>query len=180
MKKLLSILLVVVLFYSIIGFYLNFEIEQYWIKKEIKHYLINKLPEEELTIIKIPSKDYRKITWTEEGSEFRYNGNMFDVYKIKSTKDSSYYYCFDDIKESTLLTHLDKLVKEQTDHTKSRNIQKKQVFNYLFQATFTNPKQIEKSCQYTIYTTHYSSIFKDVLSPPPKPALLFPCCLTEV
>jgi len=168
MRKILSILLVFVLFYSVIGFYLNFKIEQYWIKKEIKHKILNNLSETELTLIKISSGNCREIKWMEEGREFRYNGNMYDVVKTKTINDTTYYYCFNDENESKLLSHLDNLVKEQTGNSKSRTIQKKQVINYFFQqvlfAQFINMKSIF----YIDFLSDYKSVIKDILFPPPK------------
>ena len=80
------------------GFYLSFQIEQIRIKEEIKEKIISNLPENELVLIKIPSSDGKKITWVEDGKEFRYESNMFDVVKIKKGIDTTYYYCFCDVK----------------------------------------------------------------------------------
>ena len=168
MRKILSILLVFVLFYSIMGFYLNFKIEQYQVKREIKHKIINNLPEKELTLIKISSGNSGKIKWMEEDKEFRYNGKMYDVVKIKKVNDTTYYYCFNDEKESKLLSHLDNLVKEQTGNSKSRTIQKKQVTDYFFQQILFAQFVSKEPIKYFSYSSVYKSVIKDVLSPPPK------------
>jgi predicted P-loop ATPase/GTPase len=150
------------------GFYLNFEIEQYRIKEEIKFEIINNLPENELTLVKISSGDNEKITWMDEGREFRYEGNMFDVVKSKKATDTTYYYCFNDIKESKLMARLDKLVKEQTDNSQSRTNQKKQEINYFFYEILSTQSLTEKPFFYFNYPRRYKSIDTDILSPPPR------------
>jgi len=171
MKKILSIFLIFVFFYSIMGFYLNFEIVKLRIKEEVKERIIKTLPDNELSMIKISSGDKEKIKWLEEGKEFRYNGNMYDVVRIKKGIDATYYYCFNDKKEYKLLAHLDKLVKEQTDNSQSRTNQKKQEITYFFQKTLSIPRLVEIPVLYFALPSRYQSIVTDVLSPPPRISL---------
>jgi actin-related protein len=150
------------------GFYLNFEIEQFRIKEEIKDKIINNLPEKDLTLVKISSRDKEKITWTEDSKEFRYNGNMFDVVNIKIKSDTTCYYCFNDEKESQLFTNLDKLVKEQTDNSRSRTCEKKQDITYFFHEFSFRQCLTGTLVLYLDYLSTYKSISTDVLSPPPR------------
>jgi hypothetical protein len=168
MKKLLSIVLIFVFFYSIMGFYLNFEIEQYQIKEEIKEKIINNLPENELTLVKISSADSKKVTWMEDGKEFRFKGNMFDVVRSKTWDDTTYYYCFDDKNESKLFVNLDKLVKEQTDNSRSRTTQKKQDNPCFFHELLFTRSLPPTPVVYFDYFSWYKSVDTDVLSPPPR------------
>jgi len=158
-----------VLFYSVLGYYLNFKIEQFWIKEEIEQRIIKHLPEKDLTLIKISSANSEKIHWTEESSEFRFDGEMYDVVKTKSANDTTYYYCFNDEKESKLMSCVDKLVKEQTTgNSKSKNVQKKQVINYFFQQVLLSQFINEKSICYLDFSSFYKPFTKEVLSPPPQ------------
>ena len=54
-----------------LGFYVDFKIQQYQIKEEIKEKLIRSLPDNELTLIEITPENKNKIKWTEEGEEFQ-------------------------------------------------------------------------------------------------------------
>jgi hypothetical protein len=169
MKKFFSISLILVLLYSVLGFYLNFKIEQFWIKEEIEQRIINHLPEKDLTLIKISSANSEKIHWTEEGKEFKFDDEMYDVVKTRSANDTTYYYCFNDEKENKLMYFVDKLVKEQTTgNSKSRSIQKKQVITYFFQQILHTQFINEKSICYLDFSSNYKPIIKEVLSPPPK------------
>ena len=77
-----------------IGFYVDFRIEQCLIKEEIKEKLIRSLSDNELTLLKITPDNKNKIKWTEEGEEFRYGDDMYDVARTKSINGTIYYYCF--------------------------------------------------------------------------------------
>jgi hypothetical protein len=173
MKKILSILLVFVFFYSFVGFYLNFAIEQCRIKEEVKEKIIHNLPDKYLTIIKVSSRNLEKITWTEEGNEFRYGGNLYDVVKIRQVNGDTYYSCYCDVKESKLIANLDKLVKDQTDHSQSRTIQKKIQINIFFHDGMLAKSLNNAPVDYFSYTPGYKLIYTDVLSPPPRLLAIF-------
>ena len=167
MKKIFSIALVLVFFYSFIGFYLNFAIEQYVIKEQVKEKIIRNLPDNELTIIRISSHVNGKITWIEDGKEFRLEGNLYDVVKIKEEKGSISYYCFCDVKESKLLANLDNLVKDQSDHSKSKTNLNKQHINVFFQQILPSFGLTESTIHYCNYTSIYKLIYTETQSPPP-------------
>ena len=168
MKQFLSIILVSVFFYSIIGFYVNFEIEQFRIKEEVKEKIIRNLPENKLTILKISSCDNKKITWMEDGKEFRYQGTMFDIVRIVREPGLTCYYCYNDDQESNLLTNLDKLVKDQTESSKSRTNQKKQEINYFYSEILFSSILTESPIIYFFPSSGNYSVLHEVLSPPPR------------
>ena len=168
MKKLLSIILIFVFIYSIMGFFLNFEVEQFRIKAEVKAKILNNLPEKELTLIKISSRENKKLTWMEDDKEIMYNGNMFDIVRIQKFKDTTYYYCFNDEMERNILCNLDKLVKDQTENSKSRTSQKKQEINYFYHEALFSYSLTETPIVYFFPSTGNYSIIHEVLSPPPR------------
>jgi hypothetical protein len=168
MKKLLSFVLAFVFFYSIIGFYLNFTIERYRLKEEIKEKIISSLPENELIQLKLSSVENKKLIWMEEGKEFRYNGNMYDVVKIKRSSGITFYFCFNDEKESKILTNLEKLVKDQTDSSPSRTTHKKHTITYFFQSLLFTQCLTVTPVLFFDSPTRYKSVTSDILSPPPR------------
>lgn len=168
MRRNVSIFLLLVFFHSIVGFHLSFLVEQWRIKEEIKEKMIRNLPDSELAILKIHAIDSRKIKWVEDFREFKYEGNMFDVVKIKKEADITYYYCYHDSRESRLMANLDKLVRDQSNHSQSRTIQKKQVVNYLAYEVFHEISLPESTIQYYNLTSGYKFHFCDILIPPPR------------
>ena len=94
---------------------------------------------------------------------------MYDLARTKIVNGITYYYCYNDEKESKLISSVDKLVKEQMDHSKSKNINKKPVINYFFNKNIFQPTV--NSQQSTLKTSKVSKIievYMDVLSPPPE------------
>jgi len=103
----------------------------------------------------------------EDGKEFRLEGNLYDVVKIKKEKDSICYYCFCDVKESNLIANLDKLVKDQSDHSKSRTYFKKQQINIFYHDVLHAQRLSESPLHYFNYSSGYKFIYTEVQSPPP-------------
>ena len=148
------------------GFYLNFTLEQYSIKNAIKHKLSGSLSKNQLTLIIITPGNSGEIKWIEKDKEIWYKGNMYDIFKINRGKDTTYYYCLNDIQEKNLMTHLDKLMKEQTSDSRSTTIQKKPIIDYLplfisTQFIFSTP------IHYNQYSAALKSVGKEILTPPP-------------
>ncbi|MBU0487962.1 MAG: hypothetical protein KKA07_02380 [Bacteroidetes bacterium] len=168
MKKLLLISLLLAVFYSTIGFYILFKVEEYNIRQEIKHCLISNLSGEELELLIIFHADEGKIHWVEEGKEFRYDGNMYDVVKTREFEHATYYYCYNDRKETKLMACLDKLIREQANHSKSRVKVKKIPINYFLQRQVFRILPREQDVQYFGVSTEKYAIFQDVISPPPR------------
>jgi hypothetical protein len=150
------------------GFYLNFTIEQYRVKEEIKEKIISSLPENELIQVKISLADHKKLTWMEDGKEFRYDGNMYDVVKIKRSSGITCYYCFNDEKESKLFANLDKMVKAQTDNSPSRTTQKKQTITYFAPSSMFTQLLAETPVLFFEFSSRYKSVTTNILSPPPR------------
>lgn len=149
------------------GFYLNYTLEQHSIRHAIKHRLKENLPISQLTLITITAGNYKQIRWIEKNKEFWYDGNMYDIVKIKKGNNATCYYCINDIREKKLMVNLDKLVREQTSGSRSTAIQKKPVIDYLLPvgvSLFLNKTIIH----YCDYSPALRSTDKEILTPPPR------------
>ncbi|MDZ7693923.1 MAG: hypothetical protein U5K69_22850 [Balneolaceae bacterium] len=108
MKRLTSILLLIVFTYSFLGAGFVYNIWLYSIKKEVKQKLKKELPEES-AIIKVPASweesPPKQFEWHEE-HEFRYRGQMYDVIKKERYGNQIWYYCHWDKAETKLLSNL--------------------------------------------------------------------------
>lgn len=168
MKRILPASLIVILFYNMMGFYLNYTLEQHSIRHAIKHRLKENIPISQLTLITISERNCKQIRWVEKNKEFWYDGNMYDVVKIKKKINATCYYCINDTREKKLMVNLDKLVREQTSDSRSTTIQKKPVNDYLLPigvSLFFNMTII----RYCEYSPALQSIDKEILTPPPRP-----------
>jgi hypothetical protein len=168
LKRLISFLLILSIFCSLIGYYLIFKIEQFQVKERVEREILKNIPEEELTIIIIPQDKMDQIKWTEENKEFKYNGEMYDLVKSIKRGDTIHYYCYNDVQETKLITILDKLVKEQSDNSKTKTLQKQTHINYFFQRSTSLLNSQISTITFNDIVIHYKSIKRDIIPPPPK------------
>ncbi|MFA6924260.1 MAG: hypothetical protein WC223_08390 [Bacteroidales bacterium] len=170
MKKIISILLICGFAYGINGYYLNFKIEQIQIKENIKKEIQKQLKtyNKKLVVLRFSFNELLKIKWIKKNKEFLYNDNMYDIVKSEISNDKIHYYCINDHKEKQLITNFDKSVKEQTGKSKRTNNFKKQINNYFFKEITNTGITKEKSINFFNYTIDYKSVYKNILSPPPK------------
>jgi hypothetical protein len=110
-----------------------------------------------------------KVEWKEEGKEFRYKDEMYDVIKTVVHKDSVTYFCLQDKDEKTLMTNFDRLVKNNVDNSGSKkNIIVKDLSKYNFNNITQFYPVINKALFITFKPIFYKSISIDTQSPPPK------------
>jgi hypothetical protein len=99
------------------GYYIAFKASQYSIKKELKKKIKNSSSDNDLIQIAVSTNDKDRkaeMEWTDE-HEFRYHGHMFDVVRYRTSNDTTYYSCINDLKEESLFANLDNLVKQQSE-----------------------------------------------------------------
>ena len=102
------------------GYYCFCTFKIYLAKQAAKEQILKQIPENLLT--KICAEDYGKaIEWEDAGKEFKLNGAMYDVVKVKNENGKSYIYCIDDKKEDHLLKLLDKVVKSNIENSPSKS-----------------------------------------------------------
>jgi len=117
-KKILAGSLLGMLFFNILGSFPLFKIAQELIKKEMAENIEGFVPESELDIV-VTSKDSHEIEWVKKGKEFRYRSNLYDVVKIKESKDQIKYYCIKDLKETNLVNLMNSLIKKEKEQHKN-------------------------------------------------------------
>lgn len=174
MKKVLSILFLLIFLYNLTGYYVVFRALQYQVRREVKHRIKQNVSDDELVLIPISIADNNSLTWTKPNKEFRYKGEMYDIVRQETKKDMILYYCIHDFKESKLFSDLDEYVQRHiADNPKQRkkaeNLLKKVTKDYFFQVLIINnaPKS-SQNLKYKKYLQAYNSICLDVLTPPPK------------
>jgi hypothetical protein len=115
LKRSIAILMLLLLFVGLNGYYLVFKIEQRQVRKEIKQKIKNKIPDNELHIIVVDASNIGEIEWEKENKEFKYHGDLFDIVRSEIIQNGTRYYCINDHQEKRLFTRLDELVSEQND-----------------------------------------------------------------
>jgi hypothetical protein len=87
-----------------------FYILQYENKERITELISKGIPEEYLTVLKIPekiAKENNALFQRIESNEIKYKDNMYDVVKEEHSNGFIYFYCINDEKEDELISSLE-------------------------------------------------------------------------
>lgn len=184
MKKIITILLLSLFSFHILGVYVSFQVREHYIKKDIKRRIKKGVPEEELAHIIYKPSIKNQFEWKHK-AEFRYNGTMYDIVRTEFVNDSTQiFHCVNDSQETVLFADLEKLLEEELAvHFPSKNGKKnppsaktlhKTLAKYVAdnQITFLDTDWITTSSKTNTalchYFNHYHSLHLDIHSPPPK------------
>lgn len=165
LKRIISIVLLLLFIYGTVGYFVAFQVERYTVRQEIKHRIKQGVPTEELTIISDDATNSR-LNWVKPNKEFRINGKMYDVVSKRVEGNTVYYSCINDTQEDKLFENLDKQVDNALNDSGKKNT-KNNLKDYIPAERFT-PKQVGLSFTSTIYTPdHYQSPNLELVTPPP-------------
>lgn len=169
LKKISLILLIFVLAYSQVGYYFVSRHYQALHKEVIKEKILSQLKEEELKIISV-SDNHQQIYWEEEGKEFLFKGEMYDVVKTKTVDGEVMLYCINDKKERELVDNYNLITK----HNSSSDKKGKNTIDNSFNLFVYQDETTGESCVKYLSNNFYSINFNlpenliDNISPPPK------------
>jgi hypothetical protein len=169
----LAIVLLVVLASNLAGIFIFFEFQKWDIRNEIKQHIKQDIPDSELSIIAINAGNADSLEWFDE-TEFKYNGQLYDVVRTKITDDhQTIYYCISDTKETDLFASKADLINKIINSKKNCKQPVNNLFN-LFSQLNLQPVEI---C-FQPYLRHagieraahipYDSPYLLISSPPPK------------
>ncbi len=108
-------------------------------------------------------------TWTEDGKEFNYKDEMYDVVKTETKDDRITYFCIKDKDEKELNLALEDLIKKnQSNNKKDKNNPQKELSKYDI-ALNKKQNKTELKVPFQIFLPNfYKSLNLQVNSPPPK------------
>ena len=168
-KKIFTILSISLIAFSQIGYYLIILQARQEHKAYIKKLLHQNISENLLTAIDYTANK-QVIYWEEEGEEFFFNGEIYDLVKIKNVAGKLYLYCINDEKENELIDQYNGSVKNNSSTEK--NI--KSTFDNSFSPyLITNfaiiyPKEdSDKQYPFT-FSKIESAAIRPTLKPPPE------------
>lgn len=103
------------------GSYVWLSVEKYRLKKEVKRIMLHNLERDQLDLLTFHKGDLKqKLRW-EHSSEFEYLGQMYDVVETVVKRDSVYYLCWPDHRETALNSQLQALVDYMMQHKDERS-----------------------------------------------------------
>lgn len=166
-------MLVVVFFYHWIGFWLTFRYRQYQIKESMwENIASNSQFYTRFTLIKLSLQEQQKnphFRWEEQGREFVYNNQWYDVVKMVIKHDTTYFYCEHDIDEEIFVNSLKNNQQKELE-TKKTNLHKPLLIEGYFPESIYHTVYLFESQVFLppFVLTSYYQIFTDIPSPPPQ------------
>jgi hypothetical protein len=172
-RRLLSILFIIVFLFNIVGYYPLFLLKKNIIRNEINTLISDNITAESLTVLSFSSSELKSLKWLKE-DEFSYKGDLYDLVKNKVGKNGKIYlYCFNDTKEKKLTAHFEKHLNRQIEND-IRNQKNEQNLNKILTKDYCPPDNnkyfVENvlEIKFLEYTPFFLTIQSDELVPPPK------------
>lgn len=102
MKKTATISILVILFYSQLGYYGQFVMQQLVLKEEAREAWVAALPDRCFFRVRLDDVNAAGH-WEEEGRECWYKNHLYDVIRRKTEGGAVWLYCMDDEREARLI-----------------------------------------------------------------------------
>ncbi len=169
LKKISILSLLVIIGFSQIGYYIIFRQQQAEQKRSVKKIIFSQMKDDELTIISF-TDNVQHIFWVEEGKEFHYKGEMYDVVRSKTINGKVLLYCINDKIEKNLIDKYNLVAKHNSSGDKKGKINFNNSINL-----FVYADEIKCDINFIILTNTHSFFDSelseniiDKVSPPPK------------
>lgn len=115
MRKPGTISILSILFYSQLGYYGQFVVQQWVLKEEAREAWIAALPDR--CFFRVRQADVNAAgRWEEEGKECWYNHHLYDVIHRKNESGVVWLYCMDDEREARLIRQSAEVTHANYDH----------------------------------------------------------------
>jgi len=171
LKKIISILLLLVLTAPVAGTYLWLQLKKQVIKKEIKWKMIDGIDRNELVLLSFTVKESETLLRWKHAREFEFRGEMYDIAEVITKGDSVFYYCWWDHEETALNIKLNSLVAHAAGKSTQSQDKVKQVIQF-FKSLYFNEFRIDDAPPQTTCISknfHYTFIVKTSGNSPPAP-----------
>ncbi len=144
------------------------------LKIEAHNYLTSNLTEEYLSIFQFDVKDgivqATSFEWEEDGKEFKYKNNMYDVVQIKENNNQIIVYCYNDSGESRLEKHLDQIHQQQNNPKASATTAFQKLISLSFESVKNHDMYLVPSKLRFKYKEYDESVLLhhlEITAPPP-------------
>lgn len=170
--KTASIILLIALLSSSVFYCISLNITLIEARLDAREKLSKQIPNQDLTLIKIPSKDAKEI----EEKEIWYNDKLYDIETTVISNDTIYYYALEDQKEQEALgmiyehfnTEFNSLNTQGFKLTFHKSSSKGIYQLYCFKRYEYKQHRNSSFVDYTNQNSSCSPGFHRVLTPPPK------------
>lgn len=172
--KIIRILLFFCLLAPIAATFTYLQYRRQQVRKEVKHQIIAGIDRAELVLLKFTEKQSQTELEWKHSKEFEYEGQMYDIVEYETLGDTTYYWCWEDVAETTLNKKLDDLTayalgKNPQDQENQRRLLS--FFKSLYFPAGSNlefPIPGDTNKINPSYTEIYQSLCFSPADPPPK------------
>ncbi len=172
MKRLLSILIILLLLFNTIGFELLFSFVLVQCKEDASQTMKILGEKNKLQILKI-EKDASADLIRVNDREIKYHGELFDVYKEENRGDAVLIYCYRDKKEQNVINELQEITKEDNNNSSKKSAAKfvlnNLLKNYLNSGSLNIKRKIRFENLFYAEINLYESLPKEKIPHPPEP-----------
>ena len=156
------------LVFSQVGYYAVMRHTQESHRELIKEQLHNNLKEDEMEVISL-TDNANQIYWMEEGKEFLYKGEMYDVVKSKTVAGKTILYCINDKKEKELVDNYNRVTKNNSEKDKKAKGHVEQSLTlFVLQSTITDMPLYRPMKQYGLFISPLATAITNPPLQPPK------------
>ena len=173
-NRITAIFLLICLVLPTAGVYTFLKVQKRHIRKEVKKQIISGISKSELVLLSFSKKSLNKELRWKHAKEFAYKEMMYDVVETRSTKDSVFYWCWPDHKETRLSKSLKELSRIALNKNQQRNDQKQRLSKFLNSLFFEETSSrysvnFTVKILYTGFAIHkFPCYFPSPFPPPPK------------
>ena len=170
MKKAGAISILLLLFYSQVGYYGQVILLQWRMKEAAREARIAALPDRVLERM-----DAAGVSWAEAGKECWYAGHLYDVIRQRTSNGTTWLYCLDDEGEERLIDGSVEVTKSNQDLPSRRNSPTVSIGDIICE-TLTweigSPSRIDVP-RYPGEDDRLSTRYSDIVIPPPRTPAAF-------
>lgn len=139
MKPILSIWLLLCLLAPFTGAYVWLHYQKAQVRHQVKQQLLHSLPKESLTLLIFTKQEaHTQLHW-EDKNEFEYQHQMYDVVNTEIHGNTTWYWCWNDRKETHIQQQLAQLIAKATDQHIPYKETQKQLLHFLSELYYPTP-----------------------------------------
>ena len=173
-KKIFSIILLVIFLFTTMGYYILFEVNQSIIRYDMRAMIKSGSHEERIILIKVDSRGFNPNFKKLDNNEFYYFGKLFDIVREKVRGNTTLYYCINDNHEERLVSGIKNIqsftsasgVPEKTKHMLPLQ------HTLIILALINNPagylRPVPVDFNFHPYSSHHLQSVQSPVPPPPK------------
>jgi hypothetical protein len=158
LKKIISISLLFIFIFQLVGFYLVFKVQKKILKNEIFAFIANNeiLLDTDTLLLHISKFEKSKI----EENEIRVNNKMYDIIKLEYKSDSVKITCINDSKEEKLFSDFQLLTKHSKNKTDDKKNNTSSLIKILTQLLLCENSYLEFSLENYIISYQFDIVKK--------------------